>query len=239
MLSVSEITLYITLIYSTKNERILYMKKSTNKKKDYKEIPVMTFGKIYYAEKNEPKFYDYVFHSVTTDDKKPEEIEHISLRIKHSIGAVRLSNICSTVAETVFDISENRYLPEITSTLIDMQILREYANFAIPTVFEKMYSFVTETGVAEFVKSKINQKELALIYEGVQKRIEYMQKKEISEKTYETALIMNQFKALTENISSIGDKVDLNKMMDMVNHIIKEEENKPSNSPLSLFPSAK
>lgn len=113
------------------------MKKSTNKKKDYKEIPVMTFGKIYYAEKNEPKFYDYVFHSVTTDDKKPEEIEHISLRIKHSIGAVRLSNICSTVAETVFDISENRYLPEITSTLIDMQILREYANFAIPTVFEK------------------------------------------------------------------------------------------------------
>lgn len=120
-----------------------------------------------------------------------------------------------------------------------MQILREYANFAIPTVFEKMYSFVTETGVAEFVKSKINQKELALIYEGVQKRIEYMQKKEISEKTYETALIMNQFKALTENISSIGDKVDLNKMMDMVNHIIKEEEDKPSNSPLPLFPSAK
>ena len=120
-----------------------------------------------------------------------------------------------------------------------MQILREYANFAIPTVFEKMYSFVTETGVAAFVKSKINQKELALIYEGVQKRIEYMQKKEISEKTYETALIMNQFKALTENISSIGDKVDLNKMMDMVNHIIKEEEDKPSNSPLPLFPSAK
>lgn len=50
---------------------------------------------------------------------------------------------------------------------------------------------------------------------------------------------MNQFKALTENISSIGDKVDLNKMMDMVNHIIKEEEDKPNNSPLPLFPSAK
>ena len=34
----------------------LYMKKSTNKKKDYKEIPVMTFGKIYYAEKMSQSF---------------------------------------------------------------------------------------------------------------------------------------------------------------------------------------
>ena len=216
------------------------MKKSTNKKKDYKEIPVMTFGKIYYSEKNEPRIYDYTFSS-TTDGKESTDAEHISLRIKHSIGAVRLSNICSTVAETVFDISEGRYLPEITSTLIDMQILREYANFAIPTVFEKMYSFVTETNVADFVKSKINQKELALIYEGVQKRIEYMQKKELSEKTYETALIMNQFKTLVDNLSSINDKVDLNKMMGMVDRIVLEQENSTtkSNEPLPLFPTAK
>jgi hypothetical protein len=201
-----------------------------------KVFPVDEFGKIYKQERIGIREYDYEVISSSPDgdyDQIEQDTEAISedsetapitsakMYIKYSVGAKKVSEISQTVANAVFDSETGEYIPEYVDFLINVQILEEYAYFRIPRKLEQVYRFISETDVVDFVKSKINQEEIAAIHNGVYRRIEYMKQNYIALRESEVNKILAQVETLIENISQNFSDANIEKIISVAESITK------------------
>lgn len=197
-----------------------------------KVTPVDTFGKIYKQERIGIREYTYKVNASAPDVDKEllendeQKIREVVFNIKYSIGAQRIGEICESVSNAVFDTETGRYLPEYTDFLINVQILEQYAYFRIPHDLEQTHRFIAETDVVDFVKSKINQEEIATIHSGVYERVAYMKQLYIAKQEKETNEILSQIKNVNDSLNDDLNKENIEKLLTTVASIVGQPKDK-------------
>lgn len=132
----------------------------------------------------------------------------VSIKIQKNLSLEEMMSFVKDVVASSFATATNEYLPEIKYFSIDCCILEYYTDLLLPSRIEKKYELIYNTDIIDFVKRYISDRQINLIVEAVNERIEYLLEANISSIENQMNRVAENFNSIGENISKIFDGID-------------------------------
>ncbi len=118
------------------------------------------------------------FESGLKDDNAIEVIlggtDDVVIQINKTLPLIDMMEFVSDVVLSCVDTESGEYTPEAYDFAIRVAVLTRYANFKMPTNYEKQYLLIYNTDAYEQVMQYINKHQFQEIIKAIDKKINYM-----------------------------------------------------------------
>lgn len=147
--------------------------------------------------------------SVRAFEKVVKEVENkettfewngLEITVKRTISFQDILNFVNSVAESCFDSTTGKYMPEVKLFMIKLFTLSYYTNIAMPQNLEEKYRFVYHTDIFEAVKECIDKRQFCELCDAIEEKLDYMASSRIGE-------IEKQIIGLSDVIEDIEKKI--------------------------------
>lgn len=133
----------------------------------------------------------------------------LEVLVSYTVGMQDVFNIVEEVVTNSFS-ETGEYIPEATDAVLANAIISRYTNITMPENIEVAYQLVMQSGLLDFVLSKVNTVQYEQIVSAIENKIDYICDSNVSEMSRITAELATAVSGIKSKFDDFLGAVDQN-----------------------------
>ena len=153
-----------------------------------------------------------------------EGTDDVEFQVKRTLTLPEMMNFVTNIVDSCVDGEMGEYTPEAYDFAVRVNVLKCYANFAMPENYEKQYMLVYNTTAFDQVMRHINKDQFGDMMRSVDKKIKFMLDILSSSAAAKVSEVIEKFNDIGESFAKAFTNIDAGAMTSLLENAAKMKD---------------